>query len=195
MKLKEEFYLRESVVEIASDLIGKVLVSKTDNIYTSGIITETEAYNGIYDRACHAFNGRRTTRTEMMYSAGGTSYIYICYGIHHLFNIVTNKKDIPDAILIRAVFPLDGVEHMLKRRMKKNIDKTVAGGPGTVSQSMGIHVDLNGTSLFQNKIWIEDRGIKIPSSHIQISKRIGVDYAGKDALLLYRFLIDENEFK
>ena len=195
MKLKKEFYLRENVVEIASDLIGKVLVSKTDNIYTSGIITETEAYNGIYDRACHAFNGRRTTRTEMMYSAGGTSYIYICYGIHHLFNIVTNKKDIPDAVLIRAVFPLDGMEHMLKRRRKKNIDKTVAGGPGTVSQSMGIHVDLNGTSLFQNKIWIEDRSIPLEKTNIKITPRIGVESSKEAALLPYRFVIPYTYFK
>ena len=189
MKLKKEFYLRENVVEIARDLVGKVLVSQKGNIYTSGIITESEAYNGIYDRACHAFNGRRTARTELMYSTGGTSYIYICYGIHHLFNVITNKKDIPDAILIRAVYPLDGVKHMLQRRKKTNIDKTLAGGPGIVSQSLGIHVGLNGSSLFKNEIWIEDRSIPFETNAINITPRIGVESSMEAALLPYRFVI------
>ena len=189
MKLTKEFYLRENVVEIARDLVGKVLVSQKGNIYTSGIITETEAYNGIYDRACHAFNGRRTARTELMYSTGGTSYIYICYGIHHLFNVITNKKDIPDAILIRAIYPLDGVKHMLQRRKKTNIDKTLAGGPGTVSQSMGIHVGLSGSSLFKNEIWIEDRSIPFETNAINITPRIGVESSKEAALLPYRFVI------
>src|SRR5258708_4472900 len=94
MKLKKAYYLQPNVVKLAKDLIGKVLVSKIDNILTSGIITETEAYNGIIDKASHAFGGRRTDRTEVMYSQGGISYVYLCYGIHNLFNIVTNVKDI-----------------------------------------------------------------------------------------------------
>ena len=189
MKLNKSFYTRNNVVEIARDLIGKVLVTRIDNIYTSGIISEVEAYNGIYDKACHAFKGRRTTRTEIMYSNGGTAYIYLCYGMHHLFNVVTNKKDIPDAVLIRAVYPMEGVEIMMKRRNKIKIDKTLSGGPGTVSQSMGLHIGLNGTSLFKNEIWIEDRSIKIDSDKIMVTTRIGVESAGKDALLPYRFVL------
>ena len=189
MKLNKSFYTRNNVVEIARDLIGKVLVTRIDNIYTSGIISEVEAYNGIYDKACHAFNGRRTTRTEIMYSNGGTAYIYLCYGMHHLFNVVTNKKDIPDAVLIRAVYPMEGVEIMMKRRNKIKIDKTLSGGPGTVSQSMGLHIGLNGTSLYKNEICIEDRSIKIDSDKIMVTTRIGVESAGKDALLPYRFVL------
>ena len=105
MKLKREFYLREDVVQIAKELLGKVLFTNIGGKITAGIITETEAYAGITDRASHAYNNRRTARTEVMYAVGGTSYVYLCYGIHHLFNVVTNKKDIPHAVLIRAIKP------------------------------------------------------------------------------------------
>ncbi len=192
MKLRKSFYNRENVVEIACDLIGKVLVTKINNIYTSGIITETEAYNGVFDKACHAYNGRRTERTEVMYSEAGTSYIYLCYGIHHLFNVVTNNKNIPDAILIRAIYPLEGIQMMMKRRNKNKVDKTLSGGPGTVAQSLGLHTGLNGTSLFQNQIWIEDRGIVINSKIINITPRIGVESAGDAALFPYRFVLPFN---
>src|SRR5688572_7863163 len=103
MKLKRDFYTREDVVLVAKELLGKVLCTKWNGKTTSGIITETEAYEGITDRASHAYRGRRTERTEIMYSEGGTAYVYLCYGMHHLFNVVTNKKDIPHAVLIRAV--------------------------------------------------------------------------------------------
>lgn len=182
-------------MEIARDLIGKVLVTRIDNIYTSGIISETEAYNGIYDQACHAYNGRRTPRTEIMYSSGGTSYIYLCYGMHHLFNVITNQKNIPDAVLIRAVYPLDGVTQMLKRRNKDKIDHTLAGGPGTVAQSLGLHTGMNGTSLLQKKVWIEDRGIHFVSEEIMTTSRIGVESAGEAALYPYRFVLPYHYFK
>src|SRR2546430_14563541 len=101
MKLSQEFYSRTDVVALARELLGKVLVTNFDRKKTSGIITETEAYNGFVDRASHAYRGRRTARNEHMYSHGGTSYVYICYGMHHLFNVVTNVQDEPHAILIR----------------------------------------------------------------------------------------------
>jgi DNA-3-methyladenine glycosylase len=190
MVLDESFYIRKDVVKISRELLGKVLVTNFRNKITAGIITETEAYEGVTDRASHAFGNRRTQRTEIMYSKGGIAYVYLCYGIHSLFNVVTNKENIPHAVLVRAVFPNEGVELMRKRRKVKVTDKKLTSGPGTVSQALGIHYSNSGESLLGNKIWIEDRGIKVPSSQIQISKRIGVDYAGKDALLPYRFFIN-----
>ncbi|HLG34722.1 MAG TPA: DNA-3-methyladenine glycosylase [Bacteroidia bacterium] len=190
MMLDESFYIREDVVKISRELLGKVLVTNFRNKMTAGVITETEAYQGVTDKASHAYNHRRTHRTEIMYSKGGTAYVYLCYGIHSLFNVVTNKENIPHAVLVRAVFPVGGIDVMRKRRKAKVADKKFTSGPGTVSQALGIHYSNSGESLLGNKIWIEDRGIKVPSSQIQISKRIGVDYAGKDAFLPYRFFID-----
>src|SRR6187401_2200797 len=109
MKLDDSFYVREDVVQISRELLGKVLVTRMGNKITSGIITETEAYNGIIDKASHAYNNRRTKRTEIMYHVGGTAYIYLCYGIHSLFNVVTNEKDIPDAVLVRSIIPDRGL--------------------------------------------------------------------------------------
>ena len=120
MKLTDSFFLRSNVVNIARDLIGKYIYTIFDEKLTGGIITETEAYNGIVDRASHAFGGRRTDRTEIMYKRGGLAYVYLCYGIHSLFNVVTNKDGIPHAVLIRAIFPIEGVELMRKRRGKTN---------------------------------------------------------------------------
>lgn len=190
-KLNRDFYVRNHVVKIARELLGKVLVTKFNGKITSGIITETEAYNGVVDKASHAYGGRRTSRTEIMYSEGGVAYVYLCYGIHSLFNVVTNLKDVPHAVLIRAVQAESGIELMLKRRNKVRQDKSLSKGPGTVSQALGIHFSDSGTSLMQNKIWIEDAGIKIKSTDIKITPRIGVDYAGEDALLPYRFFVNE----
>ncbi len=189
MKLKEEFYLKTDVVALAKALLGKVLVTNFSPKKTTGIITETEAYNGVIDRASHAFNGRRTARNEHMYSAGGTSYVYICYGMHHLFNVVTNSKDIPHAILIRAIKPLEGIETMLTRRNKTKPEKTLTGGPGTLSQALGIDKQHSGLNLQGNKIWIEDRSITVKKENIKITPRIGVESSGEAALLPYRFLL------
>lgn len=189
MKLTEEFYLRTNVVALARELLGKVLVTNFDRKKTSGIITETEAYNGYIDRASHAYRGRRTARNEHMYNRGGTSYVYICYGMHHLFNVVTNVKDEPHAILIRAIKPLEGINYMLYRRNKLRVDKTLAGGPGTVAQALGIDKQHSGLSLLGKKIWIEDRGFEVKEENIKIGSRIGVESAGKDALLPYRFVL------
>ncbi|MEK6616519.1 MAG: DNA-3-methyladenine glycosylase [Bacteroidota bacterium] len=187
MKLSRDFYTRNDVVKIAQELLGKVLFTKINGEITSGIIIETEAYAGITDRASHAFGNRRTERTEIMYSIGGTAYVYFCYGMHHLFNVVTNEKNIPHAVLIRAIKPLDGTELILKRRNKKKLEMKICSGPGTVSQGLGIKTFHTGTNLLSKIIWIEERGIKISKSDIIKKTRIGVDYAGADALLPYRF--------
>jgi DNA-3-methyladenine glycosylase len=191
-KLKPGFYLRENVLEITHELIGKFLVTNINGTITSGMIIEAEAYNGIVDKASHAYKDRRTKRTEVMYAEGGVAYVYLCYGIHHLFNIVTNKKDVPHAILIRAVIPTDGVGKILKRRKQDKVTKKTSNGPGTVSTSLGIKTVHSGVSLSGNMIWIEDRGVTFKKKEIITGPRIGVDYAGKDALLPYRYRLHEN---
>lgn len=187
-KLPLSFYKRKDVVKIAFQLIGKYLYTYHDGILTGGIITETEAYNGIVDRASHAFGGRRTARTEIMFGDPGRAYVYLIYGIHSLFNVVTNQAGIPHAILVRALYPTDGIEHMEKRRKSRaGRPSELCLGPGTVSQALGIHFSQSGMSLLGESIWIEDHGLKIPSSRILTGPRIGVDYAGEDAKLPYRF--------
>ncbi len=190
-KLGKAFYWNEDVVALAKLLIGKVLVSAVDNTYCSGIITETEAYNGINDKASHAYGGRRTTRTETMYATGGCAYVYLCYGIHSLFNVVTGKADHPQAILIRAIQPLEGIDLMEKRRKMKSTTRNFSNGPGKVSEAMGIHFSHSGISLFGQLIWIEDRGLNIEEHNIKGTPRIGVDYAAEDALLPWRFVLKE----
>lgn len=194
MKLKKAYYLEPNVVKLARDLIGKVLVTREGKTITSGIITETEAYNGIVDKASHAYGNRRTNRTEIMFREGGTSYVYLCYGIHYLFNVVTNVQDHPHAVLIRAIQPLDGKDIIIRRRGVAKVDKKLCVGPGKVSQALGIDLKYNGLDLTGDKIWIEDRGIKVKPKDILVGPRIGVDYAGEDAKLPYRFWI-EHEIK
>jgi DNA-3-methyladenine glycosylase len=189
MKLSRDFYLREDVVQISQDLLGKSLFTRIDGKISSGIITETEAYAGIGDKASHAFGGRRTNRTETMFGEGGRAYVYLCYGIHHLFNVVTNARDTPHAVLIRAIFPETGISEMLKRRHKTKADKTLSAGPGTVSQALGIQIRHTGSDLLGKTIWIEDHGFKVDPATVLNGPRVGVDYAGKDAKLPYRFRI------
>lgn len=190
MKLPRSFFEHEDVVELAKKLLGKRIVTKIDGVITSGIITETEAYEGVTDRASHAYGGRLTGRTKTMYESGGVAYVYLCYGIHHLFNFVTNQKGVPHAILLRAIHPEKGIEHMLKRRKKKKVDKTLCAGPGSASQALGITTDMNGIAIGRDKIWVEETGIAVHPEEIIAGPRIGVDYAGKDAKLPYRFQIN-----
>ncbi len=189
-KLKPEFYLRKNVLRITEELIGKFLVTNFDGVKTSGIIVEAEAYNGAIDKASHAYNGKRTKRNEIMYAEGGTAYVYLCYGIHHLFNVVTNGKDTPHAILIRAIVPADGLDAILYRR-KQKLNKKISDGPGTLSTALGIKTTHSGLPLTGNKIWIEDRAVKFSKKDIVTSPRIGVDYAGEDAKLPYRYRLRE----
>lgn len=172
---------------LARDLLGKLLVTNLNGVITSGIISETEAYAGIVDRASHAYGGRRTKRNEVMYAEGGRSYVYLCYGIHHLFNVVTAPAGQPHAILIRGIIPYQGKEEIQKRINKNKINPAFTNGPGKLSKALGITTKLNGNILTGNEIWIEDQQIVIPDSDIIISNRIGVDYAGEDAKLPYRF--------
>ena len=194
-KLSADFYFRDDVVLIAKELLGKVLYTKFDGVLCGGIITETEAYAGIRDKASHAYNGKRSDRTEIMYCKGGTAYVYLCYGVHSLFNVVTNKKDIPDAVLIRGISPITGVETMLDRAGKKAVDKDFGTGPGKVSKLLGIHYSHTGTDLCGKQIWLEDTGIHAINHEIYTGTRIGVDYAGEDALRPYRFIFTKYQKK
>jgi DNA-3-methyladenine glycosylase len=189
-KIPKTYYLQDNVLEISRDLLGKHIFTQIDNHLTGGVITEVEAFAGISDRASHAFGNRRTQRNEIMYSSGGVAYVYLCYGIHHLFNIVTNTTGVPHAILLRGIKPVQGIETMLQRRNKQKLDKTLTSGPGSVSQALGIKTILNGTDLTGNIIWLEDGGYKSDAIKIYAGPRIGVGYAGEDALLPYRFLLD-----
>ncbi len=185
-KIERDLYLQENVVSVARQLIGKVLYSMIDGELTAGIITETEAYAGEKDRASHAFGGKRTARNSPMYGIGGYSYVYLCYGIHHLFNIVTNMPGIPHAVLVRAIHPIAGLDVMAKRRAPA---KPTTSGPGTLTQALGIRTIHTALDLCGDLIWLEDHGIKVKDEDVIAGPRIGVDYAGADALLPYRFLV------
>lgn len=189
-KLDRSFYLNEDVVQVARNLLGKVLVSNIDGKLTAGKIVETEAYCGRGDKACHA-NGRRTPRTEVMYGEGGHAYVYLCYGIHHLINVVTNAEAQADAVLIRALEPLVGIDAMIKRR--KNTKAKLTSGPGTLSQAMGVQVEMTGADLLGDELWIA-KGDPLHSFEIQSDVRIGVDYAEEDALRPWRFIVKGNKY-
>jgi DNA-3-methyladenine glycosylase len=193
-KLDNSFYDRPDVVRVARELLGKVLVTELEGGRTSGRIVEVEAYNGEVDRASHAWSGRRTRRTEVMYREGGTAYVYLIYGIHHLFNVVTNKKDIPHAVLVRALEPLEGIPLMLKRTGKVRLDHSLTRGPGNLSKAMGLATLHTGYSLFEGEIYIGDDGHRVRPAEIVATPRIGVDYAGPDALLPYRFFEKGNPY-
>jgi DNA-3-methyladenine glycosylase len=193
-KLDVEFYRRQNVVQIARELIGKILVTKWDGITTSGWIVECEAYAGISDKASHASGGRRTKRTEIMYAPGGVAYVYLCYGIHQMFNVVTAIENMPHAILVRALEPFEGADEMRKRTRKTLIDNTLTRGPGNVCKAMGIFTEHTGYSLRGKDLFIADDGVRYPNQNITTSPRIGVDYAGDDALLPYRFYVNGNPF-
>ena len=199
VKLGPDFYERPSVVKVAKDLLGKVLVTTFGGARTSGRIVEVEAYNGVVDRASHAWSGRRTARTEVMFGAGGRAYVYLIYGIHSLFNVVTNTKDIPHAVLVRALEPLDGIPTMLKRMGRDEVqgrggrkDYSLTRGPGNLSRAMGLMKGHTGLSLLGKEIWIGDDGCRVRPSEIVATTRIGVEYAGEDAALRYRWFLKGN---
>lgn len=188
-----DFYKQDDVIELSRDLLGKFLLTRIGSTVTGGMILETEAYRGPEDKASHAYNNRRTKRNEVMYSEGGRCYVYLCYGIHSLFNIVVGKKDVPHAILIRAIEPVEGIELMLERRGKTILDPSLSSGPGTLTQALGITTQHNGLSLEGPYIWVEDRNIVIPAKDIVAGARVGVEYAGEDADLPWRFKVKKSK--
>ena len=187
--LPPDFYTHPNAEYIARALLGKVLCTALEGGYTSGIIVETEAYKGSGDAACHSHLGRHTERTAVMYRPGGLAYVYLCYGLHHLFNIVAGPEGQADAVLVRAAEPLEGLDQMAARRRMAPGNPALLRGPGALSQGLGISKAQNGQSLTQGQIWIEDRGLQLPGEAIRTGPRIGVDYAGADALLPWRYWV------
>lgn len=193
-KLPYSFYQQDNVIDLAVALLGKQLFTFVDGELTGGTIVETEAYNGVIDKASHAYNNRFTTRTSTMYEAGGISYVYLCYGIHHLFNVVTAGKNTPHAVLIRGLEPTAGIPAMLERRKMTRLAGRITAGPGALAQALGINKSLNAKDLLGEEIWIEDNGIYFPSDQIVASPRVGVDYAEDHALLPWRFYLRGNQY-
>ncbi len=191
-KLPFSFYRRDDVETIARELLNAVLYTRIDGQLCAGRIVETEAYAGTADRACHAYGGRRTKRTGVMYLPGGHAYVYLIYGIHHLFNVVTHRKDQPHAVLIRALEPLEGVEVMSRRRKRPDNPYKLTGGPGLLTRALGITTRDSGVDLTGDRIWLEESEAPVPEKAILRGPRIGVDYAGADALLHRRYWIKDN---
>jgi DNA-3-methyladenine glycosylase len=192
-KLPGEFYTRSNVLTVARELLGKLLVVPArDGSRVSGIIVEAEAYRGPQDRAAHSYGGRRTKRTETMYSIGGTAYVFFVYGMYNQFNVVTNTEDAPHAVLIRALEPVEGIEVMRKRRGRHS-DRNLSNGPGKLCIAMGIDRKLDGADLLGNRVWLET-GRTIPRSRIATGPRIGIDYAEEWVDKPWRFWIKNNPF-
>lgn len=194
MKLPLSYYLNTDVTFLAKDLLGKILFTHCDEGITAGIIVETEAYFGAEDKASHAYGGRRTSRTHIMYEQGGMAYVYLCYGIHHLFNVVTSVKDDPKCVLIRSVEPFLGLQLMEKRRKIPASHKSISSGPGSVAKSLGIDSSCNKKNLTGNDLWIEDHGISYSSEEISTAPRIGIAYAQEHADLPLRFFVTDSKF-
>ena len=203
--LPRTFYLRPDVVQISRELLGKRLFTclplapsgrggNRRRILTGGTIVETEAYAGPEDGASHAHNNRRTPRTDIMFHAGGVAYVYLCYGMHALFNIVTNVEGIPHAILVRALEPTHGLEAMRQRRGKARVDRTLTAGPGCLARAMGITPRHSAESLAGPRIWLEDQPMALAPRHIQAGPRVGVAYAGAHARRPWRFRIRGNQW-
>jgi DNA-3-methyladenine glycosylase len=190
LKLEESFYQDTDVVKIAKGLLGKVLHTKTGRATASGVIVETEAYSHV-EKGCHAYLNRKTKRNEVMFNEGGFAYVYLCYGIHNLFNVVTGVQGTGDAVLIRALEPIDGIE-LMKKRMNTDTVRRITSGPGKLTKALGIDRSFNGKHLTGSDVWISDEGLILKKQHVIASRRIGIDYAGTDADLPWRFTIEGN---
>lgn len=191
--VSRDFFTRPDVITIAQELIGKILLTYIDGIRCSGIITETEAYRHYGDKACHAHLNKKTRSNSPMFELGGTTYVYLCYGIHHLFNISCNQEGLADAVLIRSIAALEGTDTMLKRRNKQNIQKNLTAGPGNLTQALGINRNHNQLILNRENIHIlED--LQKPLPKIRSSARVGINYAEEDADLPWRFLHTDSRY-
>ena len=189
-KLSIDFYRRDDIALIAQDLLGKYIITNFEQQYSVGRIVETEAYAGIIDKASHAYNNRRTARTEVMFGEAGHAYVYLCYGIHHLFNVVCNVPDTPDAVLIRGIEPVEGLDIMQQRFQQNKFNNSIGRGPGNVSKALGISVAHTGFPLQQKQLFLAEE--KQDQFTTMASPRIGVDYAGDHANWLYRFFIQDH---
>ncbi|HEU4437959.1 MAG TPA: DNA-3-methyladenine glycosylase [Methylomirabilota bacterium] len=193
MKLPREFYTDPDVVAVARRLIGRLLVVPArGGQRVSGIIVETEAYRGPEDRASHAWGGRRTRRTETMYAQGGTAYVYFVYGMYYQFNVVTAGVDVPHAVLVRALEPVEGLP-LMRRRRGGGTDRSLASGPGKLCIALGIDRRLDGADLLGDRIWLE-AGRGVPASRIASGPRVGIDYAEAWVARPWRFWLRHSPF-
>lgn len=189
--LTRMFYLRDANA-VAPELLGKQLIHYSDKGVTSGIIVEVESYIGPHDRGSHAYLNKRTERTEIQFGLGGYAYVYTIYGMHSCFNVVTNIKDKPEVVLIRALEPVDGIELMQQRRnTKKLLD--LCNGPGKLCQAMDITKVQYGCDLCDSELYLESSRI-IEKSSIMVSPRINIDYAGDCKKYLWRYYIKDNPY-
>ncbi len=193
--IPKSYFVSADVIDVSRSLIGKVICTDFDNCLTNGVIVETEAYRAPEDKASHAFGNKRTTRTAPMFLEGGRSYVYLCYGIHHLFNIVTGGINMAHAVLIRAIEPLEGIDRMLSRRNQNKLSTRLTAGPGSLSKALGIDTSKNNRTLVkENNIWIEDHDLKIEADQIISSPRVGVQYAEECAAWPWRFRLRDNKW-
>ena len=193
-KLPRGFYTRPDVLTVARDLLGRLLVTRAPRgSRVSGIIVETEAYRGPEDRASHAYGGRRTERTQTMYALGGTAYVYFVYGMYYQFNVVTDVEDVPHAVLVRALEPVEGVATMRRRRRGLG-DLDLTSGPGKLCLALGIDRRLDRADLLGDRVWIEAGRGSLPRAAITRGPRVGIDYAGAWATRPWRFWIKDSPF-
>ncbi len=192
-KLPLTYYQTSDTLSLSQDLLGKFLFTRlAGDTVTGGMIVETEAYLAPLDKASHAYNHRRTARTEVMFHLGGVSYVYLCYGMHHLFNIITHQENIPHAILIRAIEPVVGIEHMLTRCQRSHPAPLWTAGPALLTKALGLKREHTGIALDGTTIWLEDRGVKVSLEDCLASPRVGIAYAQEFAAMPWRFRIKDN---
>ena len=193
-RLGREFYTRADTLRVARELLGKRLVVPTEaGGRVSGRIVEAEAYLGAEDRAAHSYGGRRTRRTETMFAVGGTAYVFFVYGMHHQFNVVTGPAGLPHAVLVRAVEPEEGIEVMRARRPVPK-ERELTSGPGKLCRALGIDLGFDGEDLRGRRVWLEETGVEYGPGEIAAGPRVGVDYAGEDALKPWRFWVAGNAY-
>lgn len=194
-RLERDFYTRADTLRVARELLGKrLVVPAAGGARVSGRVVEVEAYLGAEDRAAHSYGGRRTRRTETMYAAGGTAYVFFVYGMHHQFNVVTGPEGLPHAVLVRAVEPEEGVELMRGRRPVRK-ERELTSGPGKLCRALGLDLSFDGEDLTQGgRVWLEETGVKFRPDEIASGPRIGIAYAAEDALKPWRFWVEGNEY-
>lgn len=197
-KLPREFYNKDSLI-VAKELLGKVLVHEVNGEKVFAKIVETEAYMGVEDKAAHSYGGRRTPRVEVMYGGPGFSYVYFIYGMYYCFNVVTREEGTPQAVLIRAVEPMGGIEFMARNRFKKphhELKKSqiigLTNGPGKLCGAFLIDKDLNGEDLCGSKLYIEEG--QEEDFTVVSCKRVGIPNTGEAKDYLWRFYIKDNKY-
>lgn len=191
----KEFFNRDTI-KVSRELLGKIIVRNIDGITYKAKIVETEAYLGLEDRAAHTFGGKKTERNKIMYRDAGTIYVYQTYGIHYLMNFVTLDERSPEAVLIRAIEPLNEIDSISLNRFGKNFKslsnyqrKNLTNGPGKLTKALKIDKDLNGSNLFTNQIYLEEGE---EDFDVIVDKRIGIDYSKEAIDYPYRFYIKDN---